>query len=89
MATTQIRRILLDVLKPHEPPIHELAAKLASLRGVDQVSISLVEIDQSTESVKVSIEGSDISMDSVRKTLEDLGAVIHSIDQVAVAKKIK
>ena len=79
----------MDVLKPHEPPIHDLASKLASLHGVDRASVSLAEIDQSTESVKVSLEGTEISIDIVRKSLEELGAVIHSIDEVSVAKKVK
>jgi hypothetical protein len=79
--------MVLDVLKPHEPPIHELASKLASLQGIDRASISLAEIDQSTESIKVSIDGTGIAIESVRKTLEELGAVIHSIDEVSVAKK--
>jgi len=86
---TQMTRIVLDVLKPHEPPIQELASKLASLHGIDRASISLAEIDQSTESVKVSIDGTGISIDSVRKILEELGAVIHSIDEVSVAKKTR
>jgi hypothetical protein len=41
------------------------------------------------ESIKVSIDGTNISIESVRKSLEELGAVIHSIDQVSVAKSIK
>jgi hypothetical protein len=86
---TQITRIVLDVLKPHEPPIHELASRLASLQGIDRVNVSLAEIDQSTESIKVSIEGTAIVIDSVRKTLEEVGAVIHSIDEVSVAKKAR
>jgi hypothetical protein len=89
MVATQIKKILLDVLKLREPPIHELASKLGSLPGINEVSISLAEIDQSTESVKVSIDGTDISIDVVKKTLEELGAVIHSIDQVSVAKRAK
>jgi hypothetical protein len=28
-------------------------------------------------------------IDSIRKTLEELGAVIHSIDEVSVAKKAR
>lgn len=84
-----IKKMVLDVLKPHEPPIYELASKLASLRGIDHVSISLAEIDQSTESIKISIDGSDINIDSVKRSLEELGAVIHSVDEVAVAKRTK
>ena len=82
-----IKKLVLDVLKPHEPPIDELASKLASLDGTDRVSISLAEIGQSTGSLKIIIDGSDIHIDSVRHSLEELGAVIHSVDEVAVAKK--
>lgn len=87
MTGTELRKVVLDVLKPHQPPIQELASRLTSLRGVEFVNVSLREIDQSTESVKVCIEGPDIGIDAVRKKLEDLGAVIHSIDEVSVSKK--
>ncbi|MGB9022945.1 MAG: DUF211 domain-containing protein [Candidatus Bathyarchaeia archaeon] len=82
-----IKKLVLDVLKPHEPPIDELASKLASLDGTDHVSISLAEIGQSTESLKIIIDGSDIHIDSVRHSLEELSAAIPSVDEVAVAKK--
>lgn len=36
--------------------MHELASRLASLDGIDHVSISFAEIDQSTESVKIIID---------------------------------
>jgi hypothetical protein len=86
---TQVRKIVLDVLKPRQPSIQDMASKLASLHGVDNVGVSVVEMDESTESVKVSIEGSDITIENVRKMMERLGAVIHSIDEVLVSKKLK
>lgn len=82
-----VKKLILDVLKPLEPPINEFAVKLASLRGIDHVSVSLAEIDQRTESVKVSIEGSEISIEAVKRGIEELGAVVHSIDEVLVGKK--
>jgi len=82
-----VKRLVLDVLKPHEPPIYELAAKLASLHGIDSVHVTLAEIDQSTESVKVAIDGSDIEIDRVKHCVEGLGAVVHSVDEVSVAKR--
>jgi uncharacterized protein len=60
-----------------------------SLTGVYSVNVSVAEMDQSTESIKVSVEGADITIDAVRKTLEELGAVIHSIDEVTVKKSGK
>jgi hypothetical protein len=80
--------VILDVLKPHEPNIPELAARLSSIDGVDGVNISLVEIDQSTESVRITIEGGSINLNHVEKCMKDCGAVIHSIDEVSVGKKL-
>lgn len=83
-----VKRLVLDVLKPHEPPLPELAARLSSMEGVDGVNVSLVEIDQDTESVKITIEGKSINLNHVETTMKDCGAVIHSIDEVAVGKKL-
>lgn len=83
-----IKRLVLDVLKPHEPQLPELAARLSSMEGVDGVNILLVEIDQDTESVKITIEGKSINLNHVETTMKDCGAVIHSIDEVAVGKKL-
>ena len=43
-------------------------------------------MDQKTESVKVTVEGRDIDLDSVQKIMKDGGASIHSIDEVVVEK---
>ena len=83
-----IKRLVLDVLKPHEPQLPELAGRLSSMKGVDGVNIFLVEIDQDTESVKITIEGQNIDLNHVENTMKDCGAVIHSIDEVAVGKKL-
>ena len=85
---TGIKRLVLDVLKPHEPHLPELAARLSSVDGVDGVNISLVEIDQETESVRITLEGENIQFNNVETTIKDCGAVIHSVDEVAVGKKL-
>lgn len=83
-----IRRIVLDVLKLRDPPLPELAMHLSSMPNIEGVNISLVEIDQNTESVKIAIEGNDINIKQIQELMKDHGAVIHSIDEVAVGKKI-
>jgi hypothetical protein len=83
-----VRRIVLDVLKPHKPPIYELASKLSAIKGVEGVNLSLLEIDQDTQTVKVTIEGVDIDFDIINKTLIEFGTVVHSIDEVSAGKKI-
>jgi len=85
---TGIKRLVLDVLKPHEPHLPELAARLSSVHGVDGVNISLVEIDQDTESVRITLEGDNINFNHLETTIKDCGAVIHSVDEVAVGKKL-
>ena len=47
-----IRRIVLDVLKPHTPRLTDLALMIARDIHVDGVNISVKEVDQSTESIE-------------------------------------
>ncbi|MCD6537253.1 DUF211 domain-containing protein [Candidatus Bathyarchaeota archaeon] len=82
-----IKRVVLDVLKLRDPPLPEFASTLCSLPNVEDVKVSLVEIDQNTESVKVTIEGRNIDLDNVQKLMKNHGAVIHSIDEVVVQKE--
>lgn len=83
-----IRRLVLDVLKSHDPRITVLALKLSELKGVSGVNVTLQEVDQATESVKITIVGDNIDYEEIRKTIEDLGGVIHSIDEVVAGKII-
>ena len=85
---TNIKRLILDVLKPHKPSIIELADRIGKLSGVSGVNISLEEVDAETDSVKITIEGTDISYDSVNKEICECGAVIHSIDGVSAGMKL-
>ena len=83
-----IRRIVLDVLKPHSPRLTDLALMIAKDPKVDGVNISVKEVDQSTESISVTLEGDNIDYESIKEILEQAGAVIHSIDQVVAGKKL-
>lgn len=85
---SDIKRIVLDVLKPHKPTLVEMSQRLSLLKGVDGVSCSLAEVDQETESIMVTIEGPSVSYDTVEATLRELGAVIHSVDEVASGRRL-
>ncbi|MCX8195388.1 MAG: DUF211 domain-containing protein, partial [Candidatus Micrarchaeota archaeon] len=50
--------------------------------------ITLSEIDQETESVKITIVGTNMEYEEIRKVIEDLGGVVHSIDEVVAAGSI-
>ena len=83
-----IKRLVLDVLKLHNPTIIEIANVIGKLVGIDGVNISLYEVDQKTENVKITIEGDRIDFDTIKKTIEDYGAAVHSIDEVASGKRL-
>jgi hypothetical protein len=83
-----IRRLVLDTLKPHEPSIIALATELSDLEGVGAVNISIYELDRKVENAKITIEGEDISYESVAHVIEDMGGAIHSIDEVVAGKRI-
>jgi len=83
----KIRRLVLDVLKPHDPSIIELSRLLSDLPGVEGVNISIFEIDRKVENAKITVEGTDIDHEEVFRVIQDEGGTIHSIDE-AVAGKI-
>ncbi len=85
---TKIKRVVLDVLKPHTPSIIELAQRLGGLPGISGVNISLEEVDKDTDSVKITIEGEDIDYDKVQDTIAECGAAIHSVDGVSAGIEI-
>lgn len=85
---SSIKRIILDVIKPHKPSILEIADKIGDLEGISGVNISLDEMDERTESIKITIEGGNIEYGDVEKVLTDYGASIHSIDQVSAGMRI-
>ena len=82
-----IRRIVLDVLKPHSPRLTDLALMISQDERVSGLNISLKEVDQNTESITITLEGDDLKFDSIKEILEQAGAVIHSIDQVVAGRR--
>ncbi|MHA1311302.1 MAG: DUF211 domain-containing protein [Candidatus Helarchaeota archaeon] len=84
---TNLSRLVLDVLKPHQPGIHELAMQISEINGVDGINITLIEVDVDTETITVTIEG-DFKFESIKDKLEEWNCSIHSIDQVIAGKKL-
>jgi uncharacterized protein len=85
---SQIKRLVLDVLKPHEPTNVEVASAIGDLQDVDGVNLSLYEVDQQTENVKITVEGTNVNYSLVLQTIENLGGVVHSVDEIIAGKKI-
>lgn len=84
----KVRRLVLDVLKPHDPSIVTMAQQLSELPGVEAVNISIYEIDRKVENAKITLEGTDIEYEKVRQVINDDGGTIHSIDEVVAGRII-
>jgi hypothetical protein len=83
-----IRRLVLDVLKPHKPGVVELSEALSRLDGIEGVNVIIYEIDQQVENAKIIIVGNSINFESIKEKVEEMGATIHSVDEVAAGKII-
>ena len=81
-------RIVLDILKPHEPNIPYFAKYLSELEGVDGVNVTLMEIDKETENVKVTMQGNDLNFDKINEAIKQYGGSIHSVDEVVAGEQI-
>lgn len=86
--TGGVRRLVLDVLKLHEPSIISFAIALERVEGVTAVNCTLVEIDAKTENLKVVIEGTNMDFNLISETVNELHGSIHSIDQVISGTRI-
>ena len=79
-----VKRLVLDVLKPHQPNALEFSQALAKAGGNYRVCITVLEVDEKTESLQVVVEGDAIDFDAVQSSISDLGGSLHSIDEVEV-----
>ncbi len=79
---SKVRRLVLDVLKPHQPTILDLAVKLGDLEGIEGTDLVLNEIDNKVENIKITVQGPDINFDEVAAAIQESGGSIHSIDKV-------
>lgn len=83
-----LRRVVLDVLQPHDPSILEITQRLASHDGVGGVNAVVVSVDRDVQTVKLTIEGEAIDYDAIKETVEHFGASVHSIDQVVSGDRL-
>ncbi len=83
-----LRRLVLDVLKPHRPTNVDLATEISKLKGVDGVTIVTYNKETEVESVRIVIEGRRLEFKSIEKILRNLGASVQSVDAVSAGKKI-
>ena len=88
MESAPLRRVVLDLLKPHDPTTLEFARRIAHAEGVTGVNATVIEVDSKVENLKVTVEGDDIDFDAVTDAIDELGGSLHSIDQVACGERL-
>ena len=79
-----VKRIVLDVLKPHLPNALDFSSGIAGLGCDYRVHLTVIEVDEQTETLQVAIEGAAIDFEAVQNSINSMGGSIHSIDEVEV-----
>ena len=69
---TALQRVVIDLLKPHEPSTIELARHVAELAGVAGVNATLIETDREVQNVKLTVEGESLDYETIEHAIEDL-----------------
>lgn len=85
----RIKRLVLDVLKPHHPNALEFTTALAEIGHGMTFNLQVDEIDEKTESVLLMVEAEHIDYEAVEKRIHELGASVHSIDEVEVVSDVE
>lgn len=83
-----IKRLVLDVLKPHDPKIVEFTQQVGEEPSVEGVTSKLVDIEEEVRTLRVSVEGEDLDMDALEDRITDLSGSIHSIDEVSCGETV-
>ncbi|APG27807.1 hypothetical protein A7E78_08120 [Syntrophotalea acetylenivorans] len=79
-----IKRIVLDVLKPHHPNSIDFTLSIAEKSPGSRVELTVTEVDEKTETVVIVIVGENLHYDTIADAVSSMGGSIHSIDKVEV-----
>ena len=77
-----IRKLVIDSLKPHEFSKFDLSKSLCMLKGVEELMLSVTEVDSNTETVRLTLIGPDIKFEEVLNVLKECGAAVKSVDEI-------
>jgi hypothetical protein len=79
-----VKRIVLDVLKPHQPNALEFSQAIAKVGADYRVHLIVLEIDDNTDTIQIEVSGESIDFEAIQAAIKDLGGSLHSIDEVEV-----
>lgn len=84
-----VKKIVLDVLKPHLPNSLDFASSLADRCQHSLVNLIVQAVDENTESVLLLIEGANLDYEIISGVITEMGGSVHSIDEVEVVNNGK
>ena len=79
-----VKRMILDVLKPHQPNALEFCKAIANSGNDYRARLTVLEVDEKTETLQIEVTGNDIDFEVIQATISDTGGSLHSIDEVEV-----
>lgn len=79
-----VKRLVLDVLKPHQPNALEFSMAIAEVGDSYYVHVTVLEVDENTETLQIELEAKAIDFGAVQSAIADMGGSLHSIDEVEV-----
>lgn len=79
-----VKRLVLDVLKPHQPNALEFSQTLAGVGPDYRVHLTVLEVDEHTETLRIVVEGRQLDFDAIQEVIQKMGGSLHSIDEVEV-----
>jgi hypothetical protein len=62
---------------------------LADLGNEYEVHLAVIDVDENTESIQLEIKAPDIDFELVQAAIIDMGASLHSIDEVNAMSQLK
>jgi len=79
-----IKRVVLDVLKPHQPNALDFSRRLAEVGGDNRIRLTVIEVDEHTETLQIEVAGDNIDFERLQAAIGEMGGSLHSIDEVEV-----
>ena len=79
-----IRRLLLDVDKAiARPSILDIAEAVSKCAGVAAFNIAVGDVDTETLDMSLTVEGESLDYEEIVRAVEETGAVVHGLEQMA------
>ena len=77
-----VKRVMLDVLKPHLPDALEFTQAIAEVGEDYRVRLTVLEMDENTQTLQLEVEASAVDLKAIESAITSMGGSLHSVDEV-------